>query len=142
MAQKLTSQAIASIARRMRAVPEKVKQAAETEIRHRAEMLADDMRRDVRRYAYEDGALHDSIKVERVEGEAGQIAVRVQAGGASTTVSSTGARPYDYALGIEFGNSTSPARPFFYPNYRIHRRKIRSAVTRAMRKALKEGGLK
>lgn len=138
MVQKLNAQAIRAITQRMRAVPEKVKRAAEVAITARAEMLADDMRRDVRRYAYEDGALLDSIETVRVKDETGQIAVRVQAGGASTTVTSKGAPPYDYSHGIEYGNSTTPARPFFWPNYRTHRRKIRAAITRAMRKALKE----
>ncbi|WP_304272103.1 HK97-gp10 family putative phage morphogenesis protein [Brevundimonas naejangsanensis] len=137
MARKLDAQAIANITKRMLAVPQEVKKAAEAELERTANMMADGMRRDVRAYAYEDGDLHGSIKVVRVDDEAGQIVYRVQAGGEGTT-RREGRRPYDYALAVEYGTQNSPARPFFWPNYRQNRRKARAALTKVMRKAAKD----
>lgn len=132
MARKLNAQAIASITRRMRAVPEEMKRAAEAEIMRVAENMAADMRRDV---PVDDGDLLDTIKVVRLADEGGQIAVRVQAGGERTTRRIGGRAGYDYAVGVEFGTQGTPARPFFWPNYRRHRRRIRASLSRAIRKA-------
>jgi HK97 gp10 family phage protein len=137
MARKLDAQAIANITKRMLAVPQEVKRAAEVELERSANMMADGMRRDVRAYAYEEGDLLDSIKVVRVDDETGQIVYRVQAGGEGTT-RRDGRRPYDYALAVEYGTQSKPARPFFWPNYRQNRRRVRAALTKAMRKAAKD----
>ena len=44
----------------------------------------------------------------------------------------------DYALFQEHGTKTMPANPFFYPVWRVRRRRVRSAMTRAMSRALRQ----
>jgi len=42
---------------------------------------------------------------------------------------------------VEFGTEFSRKQPFFFPAYRLERRKIKGRLTRAMTKALKKAGL-
>lgn len=159
MARKLNAQAIANITRRMRAVPEELKRAAEAEIVRVAEKMAADMRRDV---PVDEGDLYDTIKVVQLADDGGQIAVRIQAGGERTTdrigtrtydrevrigSGDTAGRTkkaggfnvtYDYAVGVEFGTSRVPARPYFWPNYRRHKKRVKAALSRVIRKAAKD----
>lgn len=44
-----------------------------------------------------------------------------------------------YARWVEFGTSKSAAHPFFFPAYRSLRKRIKSRITREMRKAIKAG---
>lgn len=83
------------------------------------------------------GTLRNSIRSEPAETETG--AVRVLAGGPSTTkeVRSGSGRPYDYALGIEFGNSHTPRQPFFFTSFRLLRRRHRARASRALNKSIK-----
>lgn len=43
-----------------------------------------------------------------------------------------------YALFQEFGTKNMPANPFFYPVWRVNRRRVRSRVTRAIKKAVRQ----
>jgi HK97 gp10 family phage protein len=70
----------------------------------------------------DDGDLRDSI--EKTEGRH-ELAITVQAGGPEAI----------HARWVEFGTSKTSAKPFFYPSYRAIRRRIRSRVTRATKKA-------
>lgn len=45
-----------------------------------------------------------------------------------------------YARWVEFGTVFMRRRPFFFPAYRLLRRKIRGRMTRAITKALKNAG--
>jgi hypothetical protein len=45
---------------------------------------------------------------------------------------------YDYALAQEFGTKEHPANPFFYPTWRLLRKRARSRINRAMKKAIEE----
>lgn len=42
-----------------------------------------------------------------------------------------------YARFVEFGTSNSPAHPYFFPSYRALRKRIKSRVTREMKKAIR-----
>lgn len=44
-----------------------------------------------------------------------------------------------YARMVEFGTVKSAAQPFFFPSYRAMKKRIKSRVNRAMRKAIREG---
>lgn len=77
--------------------------------------------------------LHDSIRhYETATG--GQV---VRAGG-ETTMKDSPAGPYDYALGQEFGTADMPANPFFWPVYRLLKRRFSSRRSRALNKVLKD----
>ncbi|WJR67654.1 hypothetical protein QTA58_02495 [Neorhizobium sp. CSC1952] len=82
----------------------------------------------------EDGTpLHDSIRHHETD-TGGQV---VRAGGEATTKPSAGG-PFDYAVGQEFGTVNSPAQPFFWPAYRLLKKKFLSRRRSALNKAVKD----
>jgi HK97 gp10 family phage protein len=46
-----------------------------------------------------------------------------------------------YVRFVEFGTPETPKQPFFFPSYRLLRRKIRGMLSRAMGRAIKKSGL-
>lgn len=61
--------------------------------------------------------------------------VRVMAGGAETTVG-RGAKSYDYARAVEFGTQHMTAEPFFFPTFRLMRKRMRSSMRRKISKTI------
>jgi len=61
--------------------------------------------------------------------------VRVVAGGRPTTTPQK--RPYDYARADEFGTVDMQARPFFFPTYRLMKKKIIASMKRRITKNIK-----
>ena len=54
--------------------------------------------------------------------------VVIRAGGATTTTQIAGGKSYDYARAVEYGTEKGvQAQPFFFPSYRLMRKKMRSA---------------
>lgn len=76
------------------------------------------------------GNLRRSVRVEKSR-RGGYV---VKAGGPLTTreVGKGSGKPYDYALGTEFGTSTEAAEPFFYSTYR----RVRTGEADKMVKAI------
>lgn len=64
--------------------------------------------------------------------------VRIVAGGKETVRPSISSKPYDYARADEFGTQKMPAQPFFFPTYRLRKKKIISAMKRRITKAIKD----
>lgn len=64
--------------------------------------------------------------------------VRIVAGGSLTTRPAISSKPYDYARADEFGTVDMPAQPFFFPTYRLRKKKIISAMKRKITKAIKQ----
>lgn len=77
--------------------------------------------------------LHDSIR-HHVTDTGGQV---VRAGGPTTTKQSA-AGPSDYAIHQEFGVVGQEASPFFWPVYRLFKKKWATRRRSAMNKAFKE----
>lgn len=46
----------------------------------------------------------------------------------------------DHAMHLELGTVYTPRQPYFFPAYRLMRRKIRGRMSRAMTKAIKAAG--
>jgi HK97 gp10 family phage protein len=67
-----------------------------------------------------------------------ETAVVVRAGGSTTTRQGGGGKHYDYARAVEFGTLHVPAHPFFFPTYRLMRKKMRSAMSRKITKRIKQ----
>ena len=63
--------------------------------------------------------------------------VRVVAGGRLTIRPSVSSKPYDYARGDEFGTTKMAAQPFFFPTYRLTKKKMISAMKRKITKSIK-----
>lgn len=81
------------------------------------------------------GNLANSIRKEQGRK---QTVVVVKAGGASTTRQGGSGKPYDYARAVEFGTEHVAAQPFFFPTFRLMRKKMRSAMRRRITKRIKE----
>lgn len=45
-------------------------------------------------------------------------------------------RVYDYSLGVEFGTTKLPARPYFWPTWRADRAPARRRINEAMKRAI------
>lgn len=62
----------------------------------------------------------------------------VKAGGALTTreVRSGSGVPFDYSLAVEFGTHEQHAQPFFWPTYRLTKKRARRAIKRRITKAI------
>lgn len=82
-----------------------------------------------------EGHLQHSVRV--VPGKK-ETQVRIVAGGKLTIRPSVSSKPYDYARADEFGTERMPAKPFFFPTYRLRKKKIISAMKRKITKAIKQ----
>lgn len=79
------------------------------------------------------GTLRATIHKEQAGTETG--AVRVVAGGPATThpVRQGFDGSYDYAFSVEFGTSDTAAHPYFFPSYRLEKRKHKTRARRALK---------
>ena len=75
----------------------------------------------------ERGELAHSVRV--VQSQKPTV-VRIVAGGKLTVRPAISATPYDYARADEFGTVKMQARPFFFPTYRLRKKKIIAAMKR------------
>lgn len=64
--------------------------------------------------------------------------VRVVAGGRETVRPGISSRPYDYARADEFGTVEMQAQPFFFPTYRLMKKKIIAAMKRRITANIKK----
>jgi HK97 gp10 family phage protein len=81
------------------------------------------------------GDLIHSIRV--VPGKVDTV-VRVVAGGELTIRRSVSSKPYDYARADEFGTVHMPAKPFFFPTYRLMKKKMRARMKRKITASIKK----
>lgn len=120
----------------------KVAAAAKAQARVSGEQVAAAMRYLAPR---EDGTLIRSIRVEDAEtiatsrGERGFIGVMVKAGDNATIVTSRNGSRFQNAKLQEHGTKNMPANPYFNPAWRANRSRVRSAISRAVRKAWASG---
>lgn len=82
-----------------------------------------------------EGALRTTVGV--VPGKS-DTQVRIVAGGQKTVRRSISSKPYDYARADEFGTQKMAARPFFFPTYRLRKKKIIAAMKRKIVAAIKK----
>src|SRR5215813_4486970 len=81
------------------------------------------------------GALKHSVNVRPGSKD---TVVRVVAGGQLTTRPSVSSNPYDYARADEFGTVNMKAQPFFFPTYRLMKKRIIAAMKRRIAKNIKQ----
>jgi HK97 gp10 family phage protein len=91
----------------------------------------------------DEGDLRDSIAWTRgvhVPENSNVRGVGAGGGGAdSVTVHAGNAKAW-YAAFVEFGAPDKPKQPYFFPAYRIIRKKMKARISRAMTKAIKRAG--
>jgi HK97 gp10 family phage protein len=83
----------------------------------------------------ETGALEHSIR--KIPGKSA-TQVRIVAGGRETVRPAISSKPYDYARADEFGTQNMPAKPFFWPTYRLRKKKIIAAMKRKITASIKK----
>jgi len=70
--------------------------------------------------------------------------VRVLAGGSTTTRKGVTGKEFDYSRAAEFGTQQNGAQPFFFPTYRLMKKKIVASMKRRIALQIKkysaEGG--
>ncbi|WP_449044198.1 hypothetical protein [Paracoccus versutus] len=116
----------------------KVAAAAKVQSRVEGEKVASAMRYLAPR---EDGALLRSIRVEDASsvttsrGERDYLGVVVKAGDETTIVTNESGGRFQNAKLQEHGTKNMPANPYFNSAWRANRTRVRSAITRAVRKA-------
>lgn len=125
------------LSRRLSAIPKRVKQAVQPALRQSGEELV----RTMRQLAPVDtGDLHDSIKYTMPGNSTPPYS---QPGGSMTasenevlvTVGNTDVR---YPHLVEYGTANAAAQPFFWPAFRLKRKRVTNRIKRAIRKAVKD----
>jgi HK97 gp10 family phage protein len=109
-----------------------VHDAAVKELRDQASQLADMIESVAPKL---EGNLQHSVRV--VPGKK-DTQVRIVAGGQLTVRPAISSKPYDYARADEFGTQRMPAKPFFFPTYRLRKAKIIAAMKRRITKSIKD----
>lgn len=82
----------------------------------------------------EPGALKTTVKL--IPDRSKDTVVRVVAGGPETT--REGRKPYDYSRAVEFGTVEMAARPFFFPTYRLMKKRMISTMKRRITASIKK----
>jgi HK97 gp10 family phage protein len=82
----------------------------------------------------EPGALKSTVNT--VPDRRKDTIVRVVAGGKATTTS--GVRPFDYSRAVEFGTVEMKAEPFFFPTYRLMKKRMIAAMKRRITATIKK----
>lgn len=125
---------LAEFNRRMKRIPENVRRAAQEVIDANAADLVATQKSFV---PVDEGDLRESIRTFPLGGL--RVGAVVKAGGATTTrpVRNGISVTFDYALAQEFGTENMQANPFFFPAYRLNKRKHKARVTRAIKKAIR-----
>jgi HK97 gp10 family phage protein len=84
------------------------------------------------------GNLRKSIRVQPGKKD---TRVRILAGGPLTTIAEvrkgSGVK-FDYSRAVEFGTRTSRAKPFFWPSWRLRKKRIRSKLKSRITRSVKK----
>lgn len=117
--------------RKMKAIPVEVRKVAREQLKKNAEELVETQKRFAA-MSFKDpsGKLQSGIKQQDVS-DPTRITRKVSA-------SAKDEKGRDYAAWVEFGTSKSEAAPYFWVGYRLLKRRFRSRMTRAAKKAVQE----
>lgn len=125
--------------RRWSKIPEAVKINVRAAMEDAADMVVEEMW--ARAPHGETGRLGASIGWTWGEAPAGSLVIGTvggrEYGSLRITIYAGGGEAF-YARFIEFGTVQQGARPFFYPVWRARRRSVKSRITRAVSKAIRE----
>jgi hypothetical protein len=83
--------------------------------------------------------VEDAASIKTSKGERGFIGVVVKAGDATTIVTNQRGQKFQNAKLQEQGTKKMKANPYFNPAWRLNRRRVRAAITRAVRNAWVNG---
>lgn len=137
----MTNQSVEAFKRRLAFVPDAIRSRVRAELLRQAETLAGAMRAAAPKRS---GHLAASIRIDESGLDNRDVmSVSILAGGELTTreVRQGSGVAYDYARATEFGTQKERAEPFFFSTYRAMKRRIRSAIAKAMTTLPRRGGL-
>jgi HK97 gp10 family phage protein len=129
---------MARLQARLAAVPKAVREAVQPTLQRNGKALADEMKHLA---PVDTGALRESI----VMTPGGASTPPYSEPGGSQTVPdnavmiTAGNTEVRYAHLVEYGTKTAHAEPFFWPAYRLMRKKIQGSIKRAIGKAVRTG---
>lgn len=128
----------------MMAIPDKIRQEVAGELEAQADKVVADMKRLV---PVDSGALRDSIGWTWGDAPKGAISVGSVRGSryarmaitiyAGTRDKSLGSADAFYARFQEFGTVKMAANPFFFPAWRANKTRVKGALTRAVKRAVR-----
>lgn len=122
---------------RFRALTQQLKDEVHAEAVAELNAQADNMVRVMISAAPHDtGNLEHSVR--KVPDRTKDTVVRVAAGGRLTIRKSVSSKPYDYARGDEFGTVKMTAKPFFFPTYRLLKKKMIATMKRRITASIKK----
>lgn len=131
---------LARLERRLMAVPKKVREDVQPALLKSGHELADAMKRLAER-SRDSGDLIESIEVT----PAGRSTPPYSQPGGSKVVPenavaiTVGNDDVRYPHLVEYGTEKAPAQPFFWPAYRLLKRRIQRRIKRSISKAVREG---
>lgn len=117
--------------RRMKSIPVEVRKALKAQnATNAADLVA--VQKGFAASSFDDpsGKLQSSIRHQDVS-DSTRISQRVSAGAKDE-------KGRDYAAWVEFGTSKNEPAPFFWPAYRLMKRRMKSRMSRAAKKAVQE----
>ena len=119
---------------RLRAIP----QAAKAEIRKALAASAEEIVAHAKRLVPVDsGDLRDSIGWTFGAAPKGAMVLATGGEGELKVTVYAGTSDAFYARWVEFGTAAQPAHPYFFPAYRLVRKRVKSRISRAVNKAAK-----
>ena len=132
-------QGLASFQRRMRAIPQAVREAVDPSLLEAADIIADAMRTLA---PVDDGDLKASIAVT---GPGQATPPYSQPGGSlvvpeNTAVVTAGNSAVRYAHLAEYGTTKSAAQPYFWPGFRLTRERALTKIKAGISRAIRETG--
>lgn len=144
-------QGIAALNRKLTVtIPKRIEAAVRSAMEQGAQEVVDMMKRLVPvsadgSHGKAPGTLRDSIGWTWGDAPAGSVTLLKSSGGreyAGMRITIyAGSKEAFYARWIEFGTQHAAAKRFFYPSWRTMRKRVKSRIQRASRKAIKsEGG--
>lgn len=125
---------------RLRKVLEKLPKVAKAKLQADLTASANELAANMRgRINDRTGTLSKSVRVEPRKDKS-LIGALIKAGGPTTTkpVRQGQSATYDYAMGVELGTVDTLATPFFFPEYRRAKTKIKRRASKAVRQAVED----
>lgn len=131
---------LSRIQQRLNAIPKKIREAATAATRMAADDVAGDMKH-LAQASKNTGALIDSITVT---GSGETTPPYSQPGGSAVVPEgasriTVGNKDVRYPHLVEYGTTKAPAQSFFWPAVRSNQKKVQNTISRAVRKAIKDG---
>lgn len=133
MARRSRNLSVAQFQQLMERIPKEVAAELEGAVTDAAEGMAAQMRQAVPLGADGRNELLESIRVTPGKHPLRKV---IRAGGDLTRRKSASGREYDYARAQEFGTQDAPAQPFFWPIYRLMKKRFKAQIARKAKKAI------